>query len=37
MIDITTNDDDSDVCIQPTVPESAIEDDDTKKKNVTTY
>ena len=30
-MDITTNDDDFDVCIQ-SVPESTIEDDDTKNK-----
>ena len=31
-MDITTNDDDFDVCTSQTVPESAIEDDDTKNK-----
>ena len=29
---ITTNDDDFDVCIQSTILESAIEDDDSKNK-----
>ena len=31
-MDITTNDDDFDVCTQSTVPESAVEDDGTKNK-----